>query len=114
MKKFIAVAVLGLLISTTANATGQVGQCVYPKTKMAANGNLEFKNPVYISSAPNAADVRLLKSLSAFTVKAERNGYIQLATVPDYQKPDPEAEAGKIVGWAKLSDFKLLDFRNCE
>lgn len=113
MRKIIAIAVIGLLPTLSANAAGNIGQCVFPKTKVAKNGNLEWIKPVHIASAPNATDTQILKSLSAFTINAEAKGYIQLATVPDYDKPDPEKYAGKIVGWAKLSDFKFLALRNC-
>lgn len=113
MKKLIVVAVIGLLTTFTASAAGHVGQCVYPKTKVAKNGALEFKKPIYIVSTPNATDAQPLKSLSSFTIKAEANGYIQLATVPDYDKPDPGKYAGQAIGWAKLSDFKFQDLRNC-
>ncbi|HTD06954.1 hypothetical protein [Undibacterium sp.] len=114
MKKIIAAAAISLLSATTASAASAVGQCVFPQTNIAKNGHLEFKRPVYILSAPNASDSKqLLTTFSAFTVKAEANGYIQLATVPDYDKPDPDKYAGKIVGWAKLSDFRFQELRNC-
>lgn len=113
MKKIFIIAAVCLLHTLSATAAGKVGQCVFPKTKVAKNGNLEWIKPVHIASAPNATNTQILKSLSAFTINAEAKGYIQLATVPDYDKPDPEKYAGKIVGWAKLSDFNFLDLRNC-
>ncbi|MGE5621524.1 MAG: hypothetical protein ACM3VY_00715 [Candidatus Bathyarchaeota archaeon] len=113
MKKALAIALCGVLTSVAAQAAGNVGQCVFPKTKMAKNGNLEFKQPIYLSNSPDGADKHLLTSLAGFTIKAERGGYVQLATVSDFSQPDPDKEAGKIVGWAKLSDFRFQDLRNC-
>ncbi len=115
MKKVIAILALGCLHAVSANAAGKVGQCVYPKTKIAKNGNLQFQNATYIFSEPKATSSgQLLSSLSAFTIKAEKGSYIQLATVPNYDRPDPDKSAGKIIGWAKLSDFRLQDLRNCQ
>jgi hypothetical protein len=114
MKKFIAVAVIGLFTVFTANAAGHIGQCIYPKTKVAKNGYLEFGDHVYIWGIPDASKTKqLMTSMQAFTIKAETNGYIQLVTVPDYTKPDPDKDAGKIAGWAKLSDFEAVAIRNC-
>jgi hypothetical protein len=113
MTKYIVAAALGLLIGLTAHAAGHVGQCVCPKTKPAKNGAIDFKNPVYLFPAPEAKQGQRLESLSGFTIKAEANGYIQLASVPDYSEPDPDKNAGKIVGWGKLADFQFQELRNC-
>lgn len=112
MKKYLIIVAV-LLAAFNASAAGHVGQCVYPITKQLKDGRLEFKKPVYITSAPNATDGQILKSLSAFTITAENNGIVELTTVPDYSKPDADKYAGKVIGWAKLSDFKFQDLRNC-
>jgi hypothetical protein len=96
-----------LLAAFGAHAAGHVGQCVYPETKPAKNGAMDFRNPVYLFPAPRAKQGQLLGSLSGFTIKAEAKGYIQLARVPDYSEPDPDKNAGKIVGWAKLANFQF-------
>jgi len=112
MKKLIIVAAMGLLTSFSASAASNVGQCVYPKTNIAKNGHLEFKKPVYIFSAPDAASTKqLLGKLSGFTIKGEAKGYVQLATVPGASDENPAP--GRIIGWAKLSDFSFQDLRNC-
>lgn len=119
MKKYTAVlafaVTLGVACSSTAFAANVVGQCVSPKTSVGAGGRLIMKSPIFISEAPNAsAAKRSLTSLGAFTVKAQApGGYVQLATVPDYSKPNPGQGAGQVVGWAKLADFELQDLRNC-
>ena len=114
MKKLIVIIAIGMLHTFSAHAAGNVGQCVFPKTTVAKNGSLLPKNPVYIFNSPSASESKqLLNSLSAFTIKAEKNGFIQLVTVPDYSAPDPDKNAGKLIGWAKLSDFQLQDLRNC-
>jgi hypothetical protein len=112
MKKLFVVAVVSLLSTTVAHAGNHVGQCVFPKTVIKA-GRMEFKQPVYLTSSPTATDKTQLTEFSGFSVKAESNGYVQLVTVPDYNQPNPMKGAGKVVGWAKLSDFKVQDARNC-
>lgn len=114
MKKTLIIAAACLLHTFSANAAGKVGQCVYPNTKPAKNSGIQFKNPVYLFNAPSASETKqLLTSLTSFSIKAEKNGFIQLVTVPDYSAPDPDKTAGKIVGWAKLADFQMQDLRNC-
>jgi hypothetical protein len=113
MKKIFIIAAISMFSAVNAYAAGHVGQCVFPKTKPAKNGNLEFKKPIQIYTAPNSTESQTLKTLSSFTIKAEANGFIQLVTVPDEDKPAPEKNGGKVVGWAKLSDFELQDLRNC-
>ena len=104
MKKLIAMLAIALLHTLPSHAAEKVGQCVFPKTKPAANGNLQFKNPVYIFSGPNSADSKQqLNKMTSFTIKAEKNGYVQLMN----------ASEEKIVGWAKFSDFEFQDSRNC-
>ena len=49
-----------------------------------------------------------LKDLDAFTIKAESNGFVQLETVPGISD-----QPAKIIGWAKLTDFRFQDLRNC-
>lgn len=50
----------------------------------------------------------------AYTVTQTNGGkYVGLATVPDYSKPNPDAGAGKFVGWVKKSDLQMQDLRNC-
>lgn len=104
-KKTIVVLMLGAFGMSAAHAGSWVGQCVYPKTKPGKNGYLEFKNPVYVYKTPAEGDKQPLTQLSAFTVKAESKGFVQLATAGD--------ESQKVVGWVKPGDFMLQDLRNC-
>lgn len=117
MKKITAIMAIaiGLACSTTAFAANHIGQCVFPKTKAGAGGRLVMKSQINLADAPNtSANKRALNSLEAFTIKAQApGGYVQLVTVPDYDKPNPNQNAGRIVGWAKLSDFDFQDQRNC-
>lgn len=114
MKKLILVAALAALGPTVAFASSNVGQCVYPKTTSAKDGSLNFKQPIAIFSEPNTqAGNTVLKTFSAFTIGAETNGFVQLLTVPDYDAADPERDAGKVFGWAKMKDFDFQALRNC-
>lgn len=117
MKTTIAVMaiVIGFACSTTASAANHIGQCVFPKTKAGAGGRLVMKSQIILADAPNnSASKRALTSMEAFTIKAQApGGYVQLVTVSDYDKPNPNQNAGRIVGWAKLSDFDFQDQRNC-
>ncbi|VVE15936.1 hypothetical protein [Pandoraea soli] len=117
MKKITAVfaIAIGIACSTNAFAANHLGQCVFPKTKVGAGGRLVMKAPINVADAPNAAaSKRALTSMQAFTIKAQApGGYVQLATVPDYDKPNPNQNGGRVVGWAKLSDFDFQDQRNC-
>ena len=108
MKKYIIALGIALSISLAANAAGNVGQCVMPKTNIAKSGNLVFKKPVFIVEAPGASCGRQLTEFSPYTIKAESKGYVQLA-LADFESPD----YGKIIGWAKLSDFDFQALRNC-
>jgi hypothetical protein len=118
MKTFLygsMLCVATLLPAVASAATSTVGQCVFPRTKPAANGNLVLAKPVSIFAAPNESSAsQPLKALSAFTIKAERDGFIQLVTVPDDSAPNPDAEAGKVVGWVHKTDFVMQDLRNCQ
>jgi hypothetical protein len=114
MKKLILVAALAAFGPAMAFASSDIGQCVYPKTTVAKDGSLNFKQQVLIFSEPNAqAGSSILKAFSAFTIGAEANGFVQLLTVPDYEAADPERDAGKVVGWAKMKDFDYQALRNC-
>ncbi|RQP34194.1 hypothetical protein [Burkholderia ubonensis] len=115
MKKSLVVLSTAFVLSLSAHAANHVSQCVYPKTKVGANGQLVLKHPVYVLDAPSAAaPKRTLTTLSAFTVKADApGGFVRFATVPNYDLPNPESAADKVIGWAKLSDFDLQDLRNC-
>lgn len=110
----IAAACAAALVST-AHAAGNVGQCVFPKTKTGPGGRLVLPHPVDIFEAPNAvATKRQLTSPATFTITADApGGFVQLATVPDYDLPNPQSAAGKVVGWAKLANFRFQDLRNC-
>lgn len=111
MKKSISIASIFaafIFIASNAMAGNNLGQCVYPKTKPAEKGRLVFAKPVYIHSSPNSPDKKELKDLDAFTIKAESNGFVQLETVPGISD-----QPAKIIGWAKLSDFRFQDLRNC-
>ncbi len=112
MKKLIAVVLFGLLNALGAHAAGNVGQCVFPDTKTAKNGNLEFKKPIYIYATPSlTSDKVQLKVFNTYTVAKETNGFIQLQEVPGFDGTNPNA--GKLIGWTKLSDFRFQDLRNC-
>ena len=114
MKRIIAVAIIGLLTTPVVYAAkSYVGQCVFPATVKAKDGGLAFKKPVFISIAAATPSGEHLKTMSAFMVKAETATQIQLVTVPDYQEPDPEKNAGKVIGWGQKSDFVFQDLRNC-
>ncbi len=55
-----------------------------------------------------------LNENQAYSVTQANGGkYVGLATVPDYSKPNPDAGAGKFVGWVKKSDLQMQDLRNC-
>lgn len=112
MKKLIAVTFFGLFHLLSAHAASNVGQCVFPKVKVAKNGNLQFKKPISIYNAPDVkSNATNLTSFSAFSVAKESNGLVQLTEVPGTDGSNPRA--GKPVGWAKLSDFDFQELRNC-
>lgn len=114
MKKIISILAICLVPALSAQADSNVGQCVMPKTKIAKDHRLEFKQPVYLFGSPSAdANKQLMSTLATFSIRAEKNGFIQLVTVPDYDLPDPQKAAGKVIGWAKLSDFQFQELRNC-
>lgn len=58
-----------------------------------------------------SAEKVLLKSLDGFTVTKESSGFIQLKVTAGFGEENPDA--GKILGWAKRSDFRLQELRNC-
>ncbi|WP_423378118.1 hypothetical protein [Burkholderia sp. LMG 32019] len=116
MKKSLAALSATLVLSLpAAHAANNVGQCVYPKTKVGANGNLVFKHAIYVLDAPNAgAPKHALTTFAAFTIKADApGGFVQLVTVPDNDLPNPDSAAGKVIGWARLSDFDFQELPNC-
>lgn len=114
MKKLIVAAALTLFGPVAAFASSNVGQCVFPKTTPAKDGSLKFKQQIAIFSQPNAqAGQSVLKTFSSFSIGAEADGFVQLLTVPDYDAADPEREAGKVFGWAKIKDFDFQEPRNC-
>lgn len=115
MKKSAVALSIALVLSLPVYAANNIGQCVYPKTKVGANGNLVFKHPIYVLDAPNATTPkRALTAFAAFTIKAEApGGFVKLVTVPNYDLPNPDSVAGKVIGWAKLSDFDFQELRNC-
>lgn len=114
MKALLLSAALATLMPAATFASDNIGQCVYPKTITAKDGSLKFKQPVMIFSQPDAqAGKTELTTFSAFSIGAEANGFVQLLTVPDYDAADPERDAGKVFGWAKLKDFDFQALRNC-
>ena len=114
MKYIFSIMTTSLVLASNAYPANSIGQCVYPKTTTQKNGNLIFAKEIQLYEKPRTeAPKQKLSTLSAFKVSAESNGYIQLTTIPDYSKPDPEEGAGKIIGWAKHADFDLQDSRNC-
>ncbi|MCA8245565.1 hypothetical protein LGN12_00130 [Burkholderia multivorans] len=86
-----------------------------PETKVGANRNLVYKHPIYVLETPNpAASKHALTAFAAFSIKADApGGFVQLVTVPNYDLPNPDSVAGKVIGWAKLSDFDFQELRNC-
>jgi hypothetical protein len=51
---------------------------------------------------------------SAYTVSNVNGGkLVGVKTVPDYSKPNPDAGAGKFVGWVKKSELDMQELRNC-
>lgn len=114
MKKVLSFLVVGLLAANGAQASSYVGQCVFPKTKILPNGNLSFVHAIDISDQPSPeAAIKPLVSMEAYQISAEEKGFIMLVTVPDYSRPDPQANAGKTVGWGKMRDFDVQAQRNC-
>ncbi|MDC7700310.1 hypothetical protein [Vogesella indigofera] len=115
MKKVCVVAALGLFVAASAHAGSGVGACLSPKSKVASDGRLQFQKPVYLYAAPDRqANKQLLTLFSSLTVTAvAKGGWVRLATVPDYSQADPSATAGKVVGWALVSDFSAQAPRNC-
>lgn len=114
MKKVLSFLVVGLLAANGAQASSYVGQCVFPKTKILPNGNLSFVHAIDISDQPSPqAAIKPLVSMEAYQINAEEKGFIMLVTVPDYAQPDPQANAGKTVGWGKIRDFDVQAQRNC-
>jgi len=112
MKKFITILGLSLVTIASVHAAGIAGQCVFPETNIAKNGNLQFKKPVYIYAMPTeTSDKVLLKSLNSYTVVKESNGFIQLKETAGFNDENPNA--GKILGWAKRTNFRLQELRNC-
>ncbi|QNB06073.1 hypothetical protein G5S34_04305 [Herbaspirillum frisingense] len=111
MKQLFATAALALL-SLNSFAANSVGQCVFPKYEIQKNGNMKLKKAIPIYSA---ADVKsassLLTKLDGFKVINQANGLVQLAEVPGADGSNPNA--GKSIGWAKLSDFDFQELRNC-
>jgi hypothetical protein len=115
MKRIMILPTATLLCSLNAFGTTHVGQCVFPKTRTVSSGDLSFRHPIYVSDAPDSTGAKhLLIALSTFLIKSEAHGgYIFLVTIPDYGQTSPYSGADKPVGWAKLSDFRLQDLRNC-
>ncbi|MEQ6292245.1 hypothetical protein ACFPAG_16695 [Vogesella sp. GCM10023246] len=115
MKKVVIKTVLGLVLAATAQAAPGVGACLAPKSKVGSDGRLQFPKPVYLYATPDRqANKQLLKVFSPVTVTAvAKGGWVQLATVPDYSQADPNAGAGKVIGWALTSDFSAQSPRNC-
>jgi hypothetical protein len=118
MKSKIIKMILGTMFlfdASAASAAAKEGDCVYPKTRPTTLGIDRFARPVYLYSAPSAsASKKLLTTLTAFSVQGvTRSGFIQLVTVPDYDKAEPNSSAGKVLGWAKYSDFDQQALRNC-
>ncbi|PRH40730.1 hypothetical protein C6T65_19315 [Burkholderia vietnamiensis] len=115
MKKLTVALSAGLFLSLSAHAASHVGQCVFPKTKVGAGGRLVMTHPIYVFAGPStSAPKHALTSLAAFTIKADApGGLVQLVTVPDNDLPNPDSVAGKVIGWAKLSDFDFQELRNC-
>jgi hypothetical protein len=113
MKFFLTGVIIALLSTANVHAAGHVGQCAGPKTRVAKNGYLEFTNPVFIYGGPeeSANKTALKHANSAFTVTKESKGFIQLQEVEGWQEPNPNA--GEVIGWGKLKDFRFLALRNC-
>ncbi|WP_144424089.1 hypothetical protein [Herbaspirillum hiltneri] len=113
MKKLVTLFAIALSTMSTAHAKSAIGQCVGPETTVAKNGYLELKKPVFIFSAPDEASskVEFKKANASFTVNKEVKGFIQLTEVEGWSDANPNA--GKVLGWAKRTDFRFLALRNC-
>ncbi|MCW5297754.1 hypothetical protein DXT88_06150 [Herbaspirillum lusitanum] len=112
MKNLISTLCLSFVAITSVHAAGLAGQCVFPETSTAKNGNLQFKKPVYIYATPTeTSDKVLLASLNGYTVVKESNGFIQLKETAGFNDANPNA--GRILGWAKRSGFRIQELRNC-
>jgi hypothetical protein len=84
------------------------------KQKILPNGNLSFVHAIDISDQPSPQGaIKPLVSMEAYQISAEEKGFIMLVTVPDYSRPDPQANAGKTVGWGMIRDFDVQAQRNC-
>lgn len=78
-------------------------QCVVGKT---------VKAPIY----RDAEGIQAIGNLdySAYAVSQTNGGkLVGLKSVPDYGQPNPEANAGKFIGWVKKADLQMQDLRNC-
>lgn len=93
---------------------GNVGQCLYPKSRSGADGKLEFIKPIAIVDDPfNPSSQSQLQEFVSFTIGAEAsNGKVQLVAVPGWDSP-PNPNAGQPIGWADIDDFEFQAFRNC-
>ncbi|MCG9057219.1 hypothetical protein LH442_14820 [Laribacter hongkongensis] len=113
MKLLASIFSIGIVLSVPVQAAS-VGNCLYPKTRMTANG-YQQQRPVFIYASPvPSADKQALSRMAAFMVTAvAKGGWVQLSTVPDYSQPDPDAGAGRIIGWAHAKDFDQQALRNC-
>lgn len=111
MKKLFTTAALSLL-SFNVLAASNVGQCVFPKYEIQKNGNMKFKKPIpiYGTADVKSASTTLTK-FDGFKVIKQENGLVKLAEVPGADGSNPNA--GKSIGWAKLSDFDFQELRNC-
>lgn len=110
--KLLLTGIVIAFASVTSAYAGNVGQCVFPKVKVAKNGNLQFKKPIFIYSAPDTSSTKsTLTTLTGFSVTKETNSLVQLVEVAGVDGSN--TRAGKPIGWAKLSDFDFQELRNC-
>lgn len=68
---------------------------------------------VYVDQSATNKAAALNENLAYTVTQANGGKYVGLATVPDYSKPNPDAGAGRFVGWVKKSDLQMQDLRNC-
>ena len=99
---YAILALIALWMTAPAHAANWKGQCITAKGKPA---------PTLVS--PDGKPVGGTLSYAPFMVAEDNGKYVHLTTVPDYNQPDPEANAGKDAGWVAKKEMIAQDLRNC-
>jgi antitoxin component YwqK of YwqJK toxin-antitoxin module len=89
--------------SAAGKADEAVGQCIFPKTRSARNGNLELVRPITMYPVASAEGGVALTSIQSYVVSAQEAGLVQI-TDPETKQP---------VGWVDMAGFEWLHPRNC-